>query len=150
MLGNRSKLWTTIGLVILAVGALTFTGNDSNAQVTWGGPSAAEVADDGPQPTPAVTKAVGRKGLTLRQRREIGLTFKNIKRILEEKVLPAAYEETNGEGTDVSTLALMVAGELVEENPQAFSHDPSLDWDMILEFIEKLIPLILRIIALFS
>jgi hypothetical protein len=38
--------------------------------------------------------------------------------------------------------------ELVQQNPQAYAAAAP-DWDAILEFLEKLIPLIIQIISLF-
>jgi hypothetical protein len=45
--------------------------------------------------------------------------------------------------------AAAILNELVTADPQAFA-DPSIDWDAILAFIEKLLPLILTIIGLFA
>jgi hypothetical protein len=42
-----------------------------------------------------------------------------------------------------------IAQELAVDNPKAFG-DPSLDWDAILAFIEKLLPLILQLISIFG
>lgn len=85
-----------------------------------------------------------RKGLTLRQRRAMGLTYKNIKTIVERKQAAGELKDI-----DACCLAVEIAEELFDGNPQAFA-DPALDWDAILEFLEKLIPFILKIIALFS
>jgi len=42
-----------------------------------------------------------------------------------------------------------VLSQLLEEKPAAFQ-DAALDWEAIFAFLERLIPLILQIIALFS
>jgi len=105
---------------------------------TWGG--GATVTSDTPELAPAKI----RRGLTFRQRRELGLTFRNVRRLLAEKQKAGELE-----GRDTAELAVEVFNDLVTENPQAFS-DPSLDWDAILAFLEKLIPLIMQLISLFS
>ncbi len=86
-----------------------------------------------------------RKGLTIRQRRETGATFRNVRRVLAE--MQASGEIT--EDMDVGTIALLVADHLLSDTPAAFQ-DPTFDWDAFLDFLERLIPLILKIIALFS
>ena len=43
----------------------------------------------------------------------------------------------------------MVLGQLVTANPQAFA-DPRIDWDALIEIIEKFIPLLMMIIELIS
>lgn len=122
------------------------TGKEATAAenpTAWGNSATAEdvkVTDKSEKKLPGGL----RKGLTLRQRRAMGLTFRNIKTVLEKKQAAGEIE-----GKDASTLAVEVFDELVDANPQAFG-DPGIDWDRILEFLEKLIPLILKIIALFS
>ena len=79
-----------------------------------------------------------------RQRRKLGITIKNITRVTKE--LRAAGElEGLGEGE----IAALVLDKIVEDNPKAFT-DPGFDWDSILVFIERILPLILKIIEMFS
>lgn len=114
---------------------------------SWGDGASAAAA------TPAVVAADEptlepmklRKGLTLRQRREMGLTVRNVRATLAK--MQADGEIT--EDMDSNSVAVMVADKLLSDNPSAFQ-DPSLDWDAILEWLERLIPFILKIIALFS
>lgn len=104
-----------------------------------------EVTGEVKGPTPVLEAMTLGRGLTFKQRRELGVTFGNIRRVLAEM-------QSKGEipqGATAGDLAVMVAHQLVVENPQAAS-DPTLDWDALLEFIERLIPLILQIISLFS
>ena len=84
-------------------------------------------------------------GLTIRQRREMGLTLRNVTRIVKE--LDEAGEIT--EDTTVEEAAVMVLSVLVEDTPAAFQ-DPAIDWEAILAFLERLLPLILQIIAIFT
>lgn len=96
------------------------------------------------EPTLEPTKL--RKGLTRQQRRDMGLTYRNVKRVLAEL---QADESVCFDDCCVEELAVLVAAELVADGPTAFQ-DPSLDWDAILAFIERLIPFIMTIISLFS
>jgi len=83
-------------------------------------------------------------GLTFKQRRAMGLTVKNVRTILAAKQAAGELE-----GRTTEDIAAEVLADLVDQNPKAFA-DPAIDWDAILAFIEKLIPLILKIIALFG
>ena len=85
---------------------------------------------------------------TEKQRREMGLTFRNIRRVMAEMQAAGELQDK-----DRATIAVEVMGRLVDENPKAFQDAGGIedwDWDAILEFIEKLIPLIMQIIAMFS
>lgn len=114
----------------------------------WGnssqGPSATVAPTDSVQPQLRPVKL--REGLTRRQRRDMGLTFGNVRRVLSEL---QADESACFDDCCIEELAVMVAERVVTENPAAFQ-DPQLDWDAILAFIERLIPLIMTIISLFS
>ena len=90
------------------------------------------------------TKPVGiADGLTIKQRRGMGLTVANVRKILVEKQAAGELD-----GKTVEELSVEVLGQLVAENPKAFA-DPKIDWDALIAFLEKLIPLIMKIIALF-
>lgn len=84
------------------------------------------------------------RGLTLRQRREMGLTIGNLTRATRQCIESGSVDKTDAP----EVIAAAVAAQLVVENPKAFA-DPSVDWDSILAFIEKLIPIIMTLIALF-
>lgn len=60
----------------------------------------------------------------------------------------ALKAEGKFDGLDKREKAAAILDYLVQEDPKAFA-DPELDWDAILAFIEKLLPLILTIISLF-
>jgi len=61
----------------------------------------------------------------------------------------ALKKEGKLDGLTKQEQAAAVLEYLVDDDPQAFA-DPSLDWDAILAFIEKILPLILKILALFG
>ncbi len=85
-----------------------------------------------------------RKGPTLRERRAMGLTLRNVRKTLAEMQKAGELEDK-----DSATIAVEVLDRLIGDNPAAFQN-AAIDWDRILEFLERLIPLILKIIALFS
>jgi hypothetical protein len=74
---------------------------------------------------------------------EMGLTFPNMLRVAKQ--LKASGELSE----DADVAAAQIAAALAGENPKAFA-GPGIDWDAILAFIEKLLPLILQIISIFS
>lgn len=92
-----------------------------------------------------------RKGLSRKERREVGATLRNVRRILGELQAadPVGFEQSSSE-----ELALDVVGILMAENPQAFQTAMAdRDWEEFFEwliaFLEKLIPLIIQIITIF-
>ena len=90
--------------------------------------------------TAAAKDVQARKGLTFKQRRAMGITFRTVR--LKLKELHAAGELI---GKDRGTVALDVMDSLVADNPTAFA-DPSLDWDLVLEWIIRIITLLLMFI----
>lgn len=74
--------------------------------------------------------------LTLRKRRELGLTIRNVAEVLKAKDATELKQPTE-------LLALDVVAELVKAHPQGWD---DIDWDRVMEFIEKLIELILKIL----
>lgn len=96
--------------------------------------------DDGELPN-----AEGRRRLSLKERRDLGITWANVHRTAKQ-----LYQ--SGEiSADMSRaeIAGLVFSSIAAENPTAFA-DPMVDWDAILAFIEAILPLILQIIGLFS
>lgn len=85
--------------------------------------------------------------LTIRQRRQMGLTVLGVLRAAKEL-------QRRGEiarDTDPKEIARAVAEEIALANSKAWSDNVgAIDWDAILAFIEKLIPLILKLIELFT
>ena len=84
--------------------------------------------------------------LTIRQRREMGATFANCRRIMKQLDSDGALSD------DPAVATTQVASVLLKENPKGFSdaEDAGIDWDNFMEFLEKLIEMIMRIMALFS
>jgi len=101
--------------------------------------------DNEPTAEPKLSAMKTRDGLTRRERRDMGLTFRNIRRAMATMQASGEIDETMTK----AEISIAVADKLVSDNPSAFQ-DPSLDWDAILAFIERMIPLILKLIALFS
>jgi len=80
----------------------------------------------------------------IRQRRAMGLTFRNVRKLLEEMQADGDLgEKTNAE------LAVEVLSNAVNTRPAVF-RDAAIYWDKLLAFLEKLISLILKIIGLFA
>jgi len=82
------------------------------------------------------------RDLSRREARQLGLTIRELATIARE--LKAQGQLTGNRETDAETILTKA----IERNPKAFA-DPSLDWDAILAFIEKILPLILMILSLF-
>ena len=87
---------------------------------------------------------VAKKGLSRKQRKEMGVTFRNIRRVMADMQQAGELE-----GLSSAEISAEVLNRLIGDNPQAFG-DPSVDWDALLEFIEKLIEIIMRLISLWS
>lgn len=83
--------------------------------------------------------AVG--GLTIRQRRDMGLTLLNVRRVA--KGLLDSGEITRDMPRE--EIAAAVLAVLTSENPKAFA-DPGVDWDALLSFIERLLAILLPFI----
>lgn len=91
-----------------------------------------------------------RRGPTLRERQAMGVTLVNVTRIARDLKSRGEIE-----GETAGSLAPVVLGVLVDENPETFSPNckaidwAAIDWDKILEFIERLLELILKFLPLF-
>ena len=79
--------------------------------------------------------------LTFKQRRELGLTIPSMVR--------AARKLGKRLHPDPDIASAQILQELVAENPKAFAK-PGINWEAILAFIEKLLPIILQIISIFA
>lgn len=82
--------------------------------------------------------------MTMRERRQRGLTLRNMLRVSRQ--LKESGELTKGMSDDEMAEAILEA--IVTEDPKAFG-EPGIDFDAILEFIKKWLPIIMSIIALF-
>lgn len=89
--------------------------------------------------------AQGFRRLTLRERRDLGITWANVfskaKELYKDGQISADMSRAE--------IAAMVFCDIAADNPKAFA-DPTVDWDAIIAFIEQLLPLILTIIGLFA
>jgi hypothetical protein len=87
--------------------------------------------------------------LRVLQRRKIGATFRNVRRIIDEMKADGSIDEylsvdENGQQVvDVSSMAVEIAGRLHTENPGSWWDD--IDWDALFAFIEKIITLIMTL-----
>ncbi len=136
-------LCVTMGLVSSAVESADQPGRTTWARAPVTVAVAATVAADEATPALAVTKF--REGPTRKQRREAGATFGNVRRLLRDM---------QNSGVDLSSytaaeLSIEVGNQLMGENPKAFA-DPEFNWEGFLAFLERLIPLIMTFIGLFS
>lgn len=87
-----------------------------------------------------------RREFTLRERREMGLTVGN---------LADHYRELRNEGvidedSSRAEVSAALSARLDERNPQPFKGFGAVDWDSLISFIERLIPLILKLLELFN
>ena len=131
---------------ITATASLEVT--DGNpTQGTWGSVAVVPVtavieSSDGPKAAPLTL----RKSSSRRDRRAMGLTFRGVRKALVE--LRGSGVVTDGMTTE--EVSIIVLDYLVDANPQAFGGDPQRDWSGFLDFLENLIPFILKIMALFG
>ena len=104
------------------------------AEAAW---SASEPA------TPPAVPAAPRRSLTLREARALGVTLAAVRKAVEDL-------RTSGDldaAASRAEVAALVADRLAEQNAAAFRGAEGLDWDALLAFIEKLLPLILRLLG---
>lgn len=85
------------------------------------------------------------EALPFMQRRRMGLTLAGV--ISATRRL--AKDGEISRSMDRSEIVELVAMEIANQNAPAWAEAPSIDWDAVLAFIEKLIPIIMALIALF-
>jgi len=84
--------------------------------------------------------------LNWRERRKLGITASNIRRIVQD--LDKA-DQIDPQDTASASVAVLTV--LMDENQAAYAAlSPQFDWDKLLEAIERIIELVMRIIGLFS
>ena len=81
--------------------------------------------------------------INFRKRRKLGLTIPKI--AVTAKALKEAGEL---DGLSREEIAEAIADEIMGASPRAFA-ELGVDWDSVLAFIEKLLPIILQLIAMF-
>jgi hypothetical protein len=88
-------------------------------------------------------------GLGWLQRRRLGLTWANIRNIVVELQQSEGFDETISNKELAKNVALLLV-----QDPQYCANycalDPSFDWEQLLAFIEKLLPIILALIQIFG
>lgn len=83
------------------------------------------------------------------QRRKLGATMRNIRKIVDEMKADGTYDEfvrldENGQTiVDVSAMSVEVAGRLRVQNPGGFWDE--IDWEALFAFIERLLTLIIQL-----
>ena len=87
----------------------------------------------------------GRRELSLRERRAMGLTLRNVRRTARE--LAAAGEITREMSR--AEIAAIVADRIAGENPRAFDGLTEIEWDAVLAFIERLLELLIKFLPYF-
>jgi hypothetical protein len=91
-------------------------------------------------------KVAARRELTLRQRREMGLTLSNLAEIAKELKAEGEIDKD----TPHAEGAALIASRLESKSPKSFAGSSAFDWQAILDLIERLMPFIMRLIDLFS
>ena len=92
-----------------------------------------------------------KRGPTLREQRAMGISFVNLSRIMRDMKGDGLLAGETG-----SSLASVVLDRLITEDPATF--DPkceaidwgAIDWDKVMEIIQRLIDLILKFMAIFA
>lgn len=87
-------------------------------------------------------------GLTAKQREQMGLTRLNIRQVARK-----LYRNGELTGLNKTEMASLILDTIAMENVAEFqtvSNTLTIDWKTLIEFIEKLLPLILQIIAIFT
>jgi hypothetical protein len=84
--------------------------------------------------------------LSRREMRRLGVTVLNVRRRARQMARDGEITEDMS-GDQIRDI---VIDDLMGDEPYAFQQLGAPDWDAILKFIEKLLPLILKIIAMFG
>lgn len=94
---------------------------------------------------PTTVAAAPKRTLSLLQARKLGITLQSVRKEVEE--LKAAGEIDSSMSR--AEIAALVTDRLSNKNQAAFkAAGASLDWEAILNFIEKLLPIILKLLGI--
>ena len=86
----------------------------------------------------------------VKERRELGVNFFSVMRATRATLEHPSFDPEGFAALEPATLAPVVLEEILRKDlPEAMADLPKIDWDAILAFIEKIIPLILKLLALF-
>jgi len=141
-------LWAAIAVACCA-GAIGVAQDPEEPEIREPGdrPAAVGWGDVKIKPQAVNVAGIRAERMSLRERRELGLTVGNVRRIVRD--LHKAGEIDSQ--TDPATVSLMVTDRLMTENATTYSQlSPQFDWDSFLAFVEKIVELVMRIISLFS
>lgn len=84
--------------------------------------------------------------MSARDRRRLGVNFISVLRAAKEVLSDPEYVPESRQSIAEKILEKIMGKNL----PQARQDEPAVDWDAILEFIEKLLPIILQLLAIFG
>jgi len=87
--------------------------------------------------------AASETGLSFRQRQEMGLTIPAMAKLARK------MKKAGKLSSELDIAAAQILDALVKENPKAFGK-PGINWESILAFIEKMLPIILQFLAIFG
>ena len=139
----RKLIWVPLLLGLLACSGIVMGAEPPGAAVkAW-----TAVAPAGPSSSPSSATSIGKRPegrLGFLERRRLGLTIHELRPLVKTMLDDGRISRDNP-----SAAAAEVMSELLESNPQ-WAENPKIDWDAVLEFLEKLIPLIIMLIELFS
>jgi len=99
-----------------------------------------------PKTEPLLGSVGGRRELSWRERRALGLTFLNLLATARELKVAGEIDSS----TLSSDMAAAIAMRMEQKSPSTFAALGPVDWDAIIAFIERLIPLIAKLIELFA
>ena len=83
--------------------------------------------------------------MSIKDRRKKGVTFLSVLRAARELADDADFDPTNKKEFSEKVLEKIISKKLA----QAQNEEPEIDWNGLLEFIERILPLILQILAIF-
>ena len=141
-LTRRCRITIMLALIsVMYAGIGMFAGDALSAEtekgVAWGDGNVVAVDDEN----------VEARRVTRRQAREIGITTNRMLPVLRQIKADGRVDLDDREAVAEAVLA----GMLDDSGPKLGGPKPSeVDWGAILDFIERLIPLLLKLIALFG
>ena len=130
--------------ILLAMSCSVFAQDTATAPpvVTWGGGNNSAGLETA---TPVKAMSFRSDGFSFRDFRKMGLRLRDVRQAIGE----LQAEGVITEDMTKAEVSAEVTNRLMQTHARAFQ-DPQLDWDSFLAFIERLIPLIMTLISLFS
>lgn len=122
-----------VSLVVLLAGVSQSQDPTKKLTVRW---------IDGP---PAAESVKLRRELTAKKRMELGLSLASVRDAVKNLRQSGEIDDRSS----TSEIAAAVLAQMEARDPKSFAA-PGLDLDAILEWIERVVPLILKLLALFS